>query len=217
MFKKYIIFVMLIIAAVTANAQIFSVKGTVMDSVTKQKLAFVNIIINDDVTLGTSTDIDGTFSIQSKKAIETLTFSYVGYKKKQISVQDLSIKIYLSPVSYQLQEVVFKAGENPAHRIIDSVVKNRKHNNPEMLDYYQYTIYDRMVFTVDTTEVADSVFADFGKLWRDNDLMVMETVSDIFHKKTQHQQTRDQSQQDIGTEKPNVFLRYRRDAKHPFL
>lgn len=185
-FKKYIIFILLIIAAVTANAQIFSVNGTVMDSVTKQKLAFVNIIVNDDGTFGTTTDIDGNFSITSKKAIETLTFSYVGYKKKQISADNFgqkSNKIFLSPVSYKLDEVVFYAGENPAHRIIDSVVKNRRHNNPEMLDYYSYTIYDRMVFTVDTTEVTDSMFMDFGKLWRENDLMVMETVSEIFHKK----------------------------------
>ena len=185
-FKKYTIFILLIIAAVTANAQIFSVNGTVMDSVTKQKLAFVNIIINDDGTFGTTTDIDGNFSITSKKAIETLTFSYVGYKKKQISADNFgqkSNKIFLSPVSYKLDEVVFYAGENPAHRIIDSVVKNRRHNNPELLDYYSYTIYDRMVFTVDTTEVTDSMFMDFGKLWRENDLMVMETVSEIFHKK----------------------------------
>ena len=82
MFKKYFILVMLIIAAVTTNAQIFSVNGTVLDSVTKQKLAFVNIIINDDGTFGTTTDIDGNFSIKSKEAIDNLTFSYVGYKKK---------------------------------------------------------------------------------------------------------------------------------------
>ena len=205
MFKKYIILVMLIIAVVTANAQIFSVKGTVMDSVTKQKLAFVNIIINDDVTLGTSTDIDGTFTIKSKKAIETLTFSYVGYKKKEISVKDLGNKIYLAPVSYQLQEVVFSAGENPAHRIIDSVVKNRKHNNPEMLDYYSYTIYDRMVFTIDTTEVADSVFEDFGKIWRDNDLMVMETVSDIFHKKPNTNKREIKANKISGLKNPMYF------------
>ena len=83
----------------------------------------------------------------------------------------------------ELQEVVFYAGENPAHRIIDSVVVNRRRNNPEMLDTYQYTIYDRMVFTVDTTMVSDSIFHDFGKLWRNNDLMVMETVSEQYHKK----------------------------------
>ena len=204
-FKKYIFLLIIIISAVTANAQIFSVKGTVMDSVTKQKLAFVNIIINDDGTLGTTTDIDGNFSISSKKDIKSLTFSYVGYQKKHVLAEDLSKKILLSPISYQLQEVVFKAGENPAHRIIDSVVKNRKRNNPEMLDYYSYTIYDRMVFTVDTTEVADSVFMDFGKLWRENDLMVMETVSEIFHKKSHKNKREIKANKVSGLKNPQYF------------
>ena len=204
-FKKYIFLLIIIISAVTANAQIFSVKGTVMDSVTKQKLAFVNIIINDDGTLGTTTDIDGNFSISSKKDIKSLTFSYVGYQKKHVLAEDLSKKILLSPISYQLQEVVFKGGENPAHRIIDSVVKNRKRNNPEMLDYYSYTIYDRMVFTVDTTEVTDSVFMDFGKLWRENDLMVMETVSEIFHKKSHKNKREIKANKVSGLKNPQYF------------
>ncbi len=204
-FKKYIFLIITIISAVSANAQIFSVNGTVMDSVTKQKLAFVNIIINDDGTLGTTTDIDGNFSISSKKDIKSLTFSYVGYQKKHVLAEDLSKKILLSPISYQLQEVVFKAGENPAHRIIDSVVKHRKRNNPEMLDYYSYTIYDRMVFTVDTTEVADSVFMDFGKLWRENDLMVMETVSEIFHKKSHKNKREIKANKVSGLKNPQYF------------
>ena len=185
--KRFILFLLLTFVGIAAKAQVFSISGSVMDSVTKQKLAFVNIIVNDDGTFGTTTDIDGNFSITSKNEIEKLTFSYVGYRKKSVSVEDLSSKsnkIRLSPISYKLDEVVFYAGENPAHRIIDNVVRNRKHNNPETLDYYSYTIYDRMVFTVDTTEVADSIFMDFGKLWRENDLMVMETVSEIYHQKS---------------------------------
>lgn len=204
-FKKYIFLLIIIISAVTANAQVFSVKGTVMDSVTKQKLAFVNIIINDDGTLGTTTDIDGNFSISSKKEIKSLTFSYVGYQKKHVPVEDLSKKVLLSPISYQLQEVVFKAGENPAHRIVDSVVKNRKRNNPEMLDYYSYTIYDRMVVTIDTTEVTDSMFANFGQLWRENDLMVMETVSEIFHKKSHKNKREIKANIVSGLKNPQYF------------
>lgn len=207
-FKKYILFIILIIAAVTANAQIFSVNGTVLDSVTKQKLAFVNIIINDDGTLGTTTDIDGNFSIKSKKAIEKLTFSYVGYKKKVVTAEALNSKnnkFFLSPVSYKLDEVVFHAGENPAHRIIDSVVKNRRRNNPEMLDYYSYTIYDRMVMTIDTTEVTDSMFVDFGKLWRKNDLMVMETVSEQFHKKPNKNKREIKANMVSGLKNPMYF------------
>jgi hypothetical protein len=185
-FVKIILLIIVVFVEIAANAQIFSVNGCVMDSVTKQKLAFVNITINDDGKFGTTTDIDGSFSITSKKEIESLTFSYVGYKKKHVFSGDFNQKnnkFFLSPISYKLDEVVFYAGENPAHRIIDSVVRNRKHNNPERLDYYSFTMYDRMVFTIDTTEVADSVFLDFGKLWRENDLMVMETVSEIYHKK----------------------------------
>lgn len=183
---KFVFFAILIFIKFTANAQIFNVNGSVIDSVTKQKLAFVNIIVNDDGTFGTTTDIDGNFSIKSKKEIKTLTFSYVGYRKKTVSYEFLNEKsnrILLQPENLELQEVVIHAGENPAHRIIDSVVKNRRRNNPEMLDSYSYTIYDRMVVTVDTTEVTDSMFVDFGKIVRDNDLMVMETVSEQYHKK----------------------------------
>lgn len=184
--KRIILFVVLITAVFTAKAQVFSVNGSVMDSVTKQKLAFVNIIVNNDGTFGTTTDIDGNFSIKSRKEIRTLTFSYVGYTKKTVHAAILNKKantILLTPESIELQEVVFHAGENPAHRIIDSVVKYRKRNNPENLDYYSYTIYDRMVFTLDTTLVTDSMFVDFKKLVRDNDIMVMETVSEQYHKK----------------------------------
>jgi len=185
-FRKIILLIIVVFVGIAANAQIFSVSGTVMDSVTKQKLAFVNITVNDDGTVGTSTDIDGNFSITSQNEIRSLTFSYVGYKNKHVTAEHFNNKnnkFFLSPISLNLDEVVFYAGENPAHRIIDSVVRNRRRNNPEMLDYYSYTIYDRMVFTIDTTEVNDSMFLDFGKLWRENDLMVMETVSDIYHKK----------------------------------
>lgn len=183
---KVILLFLMMTVGMTVGAQVFSVKGTVMDSVTKQKLAFVNIIVNEDGTYGTTTDIDGNFSIISKNEINTLTFSYVGYKKKAIPTNNLNSKynkVYLDPVAYKLDEVVVVAGENPAHRIIDNVVRNRRRNNPEMLDYYQYTIYDRMVFTIDTTEVTDSMFVDFGKIVRNNDMMVMETVSEIYHKK----------------------------------
>ena len=90
--KKYILLFILIIAAVTAKPQVFSVKGTVLDSVTKQKLAFVNIIINENGTFGTTTDIDGNFSITSQNEIEKLSFSCVGYKKKAVAVGQLTNK-----------------------------------------------------------------------------------------------------------------------------
>lgn len=155
-----------------------------MDSLTKQKLAFVNIIVNDDLTFGTTTDIDGNFTIKSKTEVNSLSFSYVGYKKKTVSVEKREyINVLMNQENIELQEVVIHAGENPAHRIIDSLVKYRRKNNPEMLDSYSYTIYDRMILTFDTTLITDSALLDFNKLVRNNDIMVMETVSEQYHKK----------------------------------
>lgn len=185
-FSKLFVGILLIINCFVSNAQVFEVKGHVADSATKQNLAFVNIIVNDNENLGTTTDIDGNFIIRSHNNIEKVSFSYIGYRTKTLSVEDISKfsnKIFLKREDIELQEVIIHAGNNPAHRIIDSVVKYRKKNNPENLDYYTYTIFDRMILTLDTTLITDSALININNFVRRSDLMVMETVSEKFHKK----------------------------------
>lgn len=183
---RFFLNIILIFITLAANAQIYKIDGHVADSLTKQNLAFVNIVINDNGTLGTTTDIDGNFEIRSRSEINTLTFSYVGYKSKTIEITksgSTNIQVLLRSEDIELQEVVVHAGENPAHRIIENVIKNRKRNDPENLDSYSYIIYDRMILTLDTTLITDSVMMNFSRLIHRNDLMVMETVSKKTHKR----------------------------------
>jgi hypothetical protein len=64
------------------------ISGIVTDEVSKDKLAFVNIVVNENGTLGTTSDIDGNFIINSKEEIKSLTFSFVGYeRRKSISMK----------------------------------------------------------------------------------------------------------------------------------
>ena len=156
--------------------------GRVIDSVTKEKLAFVNIIINEDGTLGTTTDIDGNFSIITNKEIQSLTFSFVGYENKIVEInQQDNIVISLNPTTYELSGIIVDGSKNPANRIIDSVFKYRESNNPKTLDSYYYKIYDNMTFTVDTAslESDDMIRNEL----RSKDLLVMETVSEQYFKK----------------------------------
>ncbi len=126
-----------------------AVKGRVIDAKTKEPLAFVNIKINDNPHLGVVTDIDGNFNYKSNINIQTLTFSYVGYEKKIISLDTEKnlerLVIGLSSVNLNLQEVTIKAGENPAHRIIRKVIANRKINNPENVTSFKYTSYNKIM------------------------------------------------------------------------
>ena len=159
------------------------ISGIVTDEVSKEKLAFVNIVVNENGTLGTTSDIDGNFSINSKEEIKNLTFSFVGYEKKKIDIVEgeNNISVRLKPQSIELSEVVIDGSKNPANRIIDSVFKYRDSNNTKSLDSYHYKMYDNMVFTVDTSNLSpnDVLRQEF----RNNDVMVMETVSEQYYQK----------------------------------
>ena len=151
---RIIIIIFLSLLSVSLSGQ-NSVKGRVIDESTKERLAFVNIVINENGTLGTTSDIDGNFSIKSKNEIDNLTFSFVGYEKKKVEIekdQD-EIIVKMKPQNIQLSEIVIDASKNPANRIIDSVFKYRDSNNPKSLDSYYYKIYDNMVFSIDTTRL----------------------------------------------------------------
>jgi len=133
--------------SVTVFAQDYKVSGYVIDSVSHEPLAFVNILINDG-TAGGMSDIDGYFTLHSDKPVTKLKLSYVGYSTLEYIPQEhKNLIIMLSPAILDLQEVIVIAGENPAHRIIKNVVRNRLLNDPARIRSYSFTSYDKMVFT----------------------------------------------------------------------
>lgn len=122
-------------------------KGKVVDAKTKEPLAFVNIVANHQ-RVGTTTGIDGNFTLNSSEAIHLLQLSYVGYQPKEINVSGKAyMKIELKKTSYELMEFKVLPGENPAHRIIKKVVENRKKHNPEKSLNFKYDSYNKMYFT----------------------------------------------------------------------
>ncbi len=149
-------------------------------------LAFVNIVTNNS-QLGTATDIDGKFTIYSNEEIEFLRLTYVGYASQTVYINEgkENLKIYLEEISAELEEVVIVAGENPAHRIIRNVVENRNLNDPEKLKSFSYTSYDKMIFTIDTLVIPDTILSDtdpgeirLREFIEDKDFFMLETVSE---------------------------------------
>ena len=178
----------LLFLAIPALAQEYTVKGKVTDRKNKQPLAFVNVSVNDGQYGGMS-DIDGKYVVHSPEPIYTLRFSYLGYAPEVLTLEPGTQRAdaVLSPKAIELGEVTIEAGENPAHRILDSVMTHRRENNPNTLDSYRYHIYDKMVFTIDSSEVNKAVsvanrpptMALWDSLLKKSDLMVMETFSEV--------------------------------------
>ncbi|NGP87040.1 SusC/RagA family TonB-linked outer membrane protein [Fodinibius halophilus] len=105
--KKLLITSCLILGLALPGLAQITVSGTVTDAETQEVLPGVNVTVNGMSTRGTSTDLDGTYSLEVPSAQDTLTFSFVGYIKQEIPLNGRStINIELSPDIQQLQDVV---------------------------------------------------------------------------------------------------------------
>lgn len=138
------------------------IKGKIIDSKSKEPLAFVNIIADNQKT-GTVSDIDGVFIIENAENIKRLLFSYVGYESKEVALTELkdisqTIVVTLNKKSFDLKEVVINEKENPALKIIRKVIENRDLNDPEKLKSFKYNSYNKMFFTakIDSAAIEDS-------------------------------------------------------------
>ena len=137
-----------LIFSINVHAQ-NEISGRITDIQTGENLAFVNIIINQNTTQGTTTDIDGKFIIKSDENIEQLTLIYLGYETKIINVENAStLDIQLERSELLLNEITVIAGENPAHRIIREAVKNKSRNNPEKVRSFTYKSYNKFVVDI---------------------------------------------------------------------
>lgn len=184
--KALALLLFITVPAIQVYAQAYVVKGTVNQEGSGIALAFVNIRVNESFYGGT-TDIDGRFTIHSPDPFISLTFSYVGFESLHIPVEKPgeTIDVQLQAKTTQLEEVLVTAGENPAHRIIQKLLDHRHRNNPEMMQSYAYTAYEKTVFTIDSTRTglpgstvpADTLLPDpAADFFGERDLLLLETV-----------------------------------------
>jgi hypothetical protein len=168
----------------TAPAQIYTISGVVVDSLSKDPLPFVNIVLDNGPGGGIS-DLDGKFLIESSQIPQTISLSYVGYTKKTIALNgQFRVRVDLAPAAFQLNEVVILPGDNPAHRIIDSAVFNRDKNNPNNLRSFSYTSYNRFIVAPDmevvrdmASDTTDTSFTGYLDFFEQHYLFLMESVS----------------------------------------
>jgi len=165
-------------------AQVFTIKGKVLDSETTAPLAFVNIIANDGPN-GACTDIDGKFVLHSTQPVRVLKLTYVGYQSKQVQLDSLTSDklIRLKKTEVELQEVVIRPGINPAHRIIRQVLENRNINDHEKMESFSYTSYEKTTFGPENDSLplidslaADTTYAKMRAFFERQHLFMMESV-----------------------------------------
>ena len=97
---------LLILSVFTAYSQDTVVQGVITDATTGQSIPGVNVIVKDSST-GTSSDMDGSYSISGISQGDVLVFSFLGFETMEITIgDDDKIDVALAPVTNQLDELV---------------------------------------------------------------------------------------------------------------
>ena len=138
------------------SAQV-TLTGRTLDARTNEPLAFVNVGV-EGLREGTTTDIDGRFSLTVASLPVALRFTYVGYTDQRTIVTEAqSVIVRLDQRTELLREAVVLPGENPAHRIVQKVWANRKQSDGMKHRSHRYNSYSKTIFTaaVDSALLAD--------------------------------------------------------------
>ncbi|NOZ34274.1 MAG: carboxypeptidase-like regulatory domain-containing protein [Chlorobi bacterium] len=131
------------------------VRGTVINSKTKEPIPFANIVFVGK-NIGTTTDYRGDYSLETQWASGKIQVAYIGFKtriKKIIIGKSQVINFELEPENFKIDEVVVKSRRkryrnknNPAVALIKKVIKNKDKNRKERFDYYEYSKYEKVEF-----------------------------------------------------------------------
>lgn len=169
-----------------------NITGKVVDAKSLEPLAFVNVIFNEGYT-GVSTDIDGNFTVNQNDSLKSLTFTYIGYNRTTMSINEVNKNgiINLKRKAIDINEVLVLPGVNPAHRIIDLAIENRKVNNPEKATEFYYESYNKLIFTAnidsnllsnpDAMLKLDSSDKRMYEFFQSQHLLMMESVTERNH------------------------------------
>lgn len=148
LFSRVLCLLIVLLLVQYANAQKTIVKGKITDAESGEVLPFVNVVFKNS-KIGTSSDIDGNYVIETYYPTDSLIASFIGYKPllqrvKKDKENILNFALSSGDVQLKVVEIVYKG--NPAHAILRRVKQNKAANNREKYDAYNYEVYNKVQF-----------------------------------------------------------------------
>ncbi len=148
--KKLILLTISCMLSLIALSQKSIVSGKVTDAKTKEPLPFASVVFVGTKS-GATTDIDGNYRIDTYYSSDSLTAFFLGYKNKTVKVKQgvtLVVNFEMEETSDESVVVTIRPddGPNPAIALVKKVLRNKKINNKEKLDAYEYEVYNKVEF-----------------------------------------------------------------------
>jgi hypothetical protein len=143
---RWILFIILF-TSTYLTAQKTGVSGIVTENETGQPVPFASVFFKDS-KIGTETDLDGKYAMESYYATDSLVVRASGLESKTVAVakdQSQIINFSLGPITQTTDEVVIRApDEKPSTVLHRRIVMNKHINNKKKLEAYAYESYNKI-------------------------------------------------------------------------
>lgn len=154
--RFFICIFLCLISSFAFSQKMTKIKGTAILGDTKEPAMFANVAFVGS-SLGTQTDIDGTFEFETKFATDSIQITYVGYETQTVAIKKgerQELNIVLSSSSVNLSEIVivekgtarYRRKNNPAVQLIKNVIKHKNDNRISAQDFYEFEKYEKVEF-----------------------------------------------------------------------
>ena len=143
--RSRLIFSVILIVSfwIQAVAQKTEITGKITEKETGNPIPYANIVFTGTY-IGTMSDINGNFSLNTAKPTATIEVSAIGYVKQVFPVkinQKNVFNVELAEEVVTLHEIKILPGENPANILFRKIITHKDENNPANFPSWQSRIY----------------------------------------------------------------------------
>ena len=152
--KSFLLF-LLLGCCISVSAQ--NIQGVVTDSLTNDPIPYLSVFYVGK-GVGSITDNDGHYKVETRKGWNKLTFSAVGYVTKVVNIipgVTKNLNVRMRPDDIMLDEVVVKPKREkysrknkPAVELMKKVIAHKNNNKLSENDYYQYNKYQKITMSL---------------------------------------------------------------------
>ena len=164
---RFSAFLVLALFAINTVAQKTIVSGRVIDADTKEAMMFAPVFFLGTKS-GAVTDENGNYRIETYYSSDSLRCTNVGYQAQTVKIKQgtTSVVNFELRLTGDMKEIIIKPeeGPNPAIVLVKNILRNKKINNREKLESYEYETYNKVEFDLNniTQEFQDrKIFQPF--------------------------------------------------------
>ena len=176
--------ILLSLFALLLSHSFFAQQVQIQESISHATIPFVKVY--PEVGKPFLADLDGRFT--NPPGNTRVTLKMTSFRDTTIVITGDMI-VFMTEQASEIEEVTILPGVNPAERIMELAIENRKKNHPKSDVAFKYDSYNKFVFTInqdalgqisDTT--ADTNLIDLKKFFNQQHIFLLESTSTKYFK-----------------------------------